>query len=79
MKYDFTSLPKTRAEVTDWYNYVSVPCITEGHANLRIVDQEQGAKYLQDRSAKFPTEQDFQNWRDKYSKAVASFCNQYSA
>lgn len=79
MNHDFTSLPKTRAEVTNWHHYVTVPSITEGHAGKHIFSQEEGAKYLQEKAAKFASEEDFQEWRDKYSKAVAAFCDKYSA
>jgi hypothetical protein len=79
MNYDFTSLPKTRKEVTDYYNYVKVPSLDNLDSSRLIFSQEQGSEYLQQFEAKFGTIENYNIASERYIQFKGAWCTSRTA
>ena len=74
MTTDFTSLPKTRAEVTDYYNYVKVPSLDNLDSSRLIFSQEQGSQYLKQFESKYGTIENYNLASERYIELKGAWC-----
>ena len=74
MNYDFTSLPQTKAEVTDRYNYVKVPSLDNLDSSRLIFSQEQGHQYLKQFETKYGTIENYNIASERYIELKGAWC-----
>jgi hypothetical protein len=79
MTTDFTSLPKTRAEVTDRYNYVKVPSLDNLDSSRLIFSQEQGSQYLKQFETKYGTIENYNIASERYIQLKGAWCTSRTA
>lgn len=75
----FSHLPKTKLEVTDYYNYVKVPSLDNLDASRLITSQEEGDKYLKEFESKFGTPDNYEAKSEQYIQLKASWCTSRTA
>ena len=74
MTTDFSTLPKTRAEVTDRYNYVKVPSLDNLDSSRLIFSQEQGHQYLKQFETKYGTIENYNIASERYIELKGAWC-----